>query len=140
MKDILVTDPYIYVDKNEEEVVGGIGNFLAYLDCLEIHRSGITMWQPPYAKGKKATSGAIWRRSVASHGKTKGYDVRFSFFKTLTETRFHDRFYLARHADGSVSGLFRPSMNGLNDKSFVLIGELEAQTLKRLLTCLDGWH
>lgn len=31
-------------------------------------------------------------------------------------------------------------MNGLNDKSFVLVGELEAPTLKRLQDCLDGWH
>lgn len=65
--------------------------------------------------------------------------MRFGFFRTITETRFHDRFYLARHRDGSVSGLFGPSMNGLNDKSFVLVGELEEMTLKRLRSCLNGW-
>lgn len=140
ISDVLVTDPYIYVDKSEEDTVGGIDNFLGYLDCLDIPRSGITIYQPPYAKGKKATSGAVWRRSVEAHGTKNGYGVQFCFFKTLTETRFHDRFYLARHADGSVSGLFGPSMNSLNDKSFVLVGELEAQTLKRLLACLDRWH
>ncbi|MBY5773595.1 hypothetical protein V7796_03825 [Rhizobium laguerreae] len=140
VRDILVTDPYIYVDKSEEDAVGGIDNFLAYLACLDIPHSGITIYQPPYAKGKKATSGKIWRRSVEAHGKKNGYGVQFCFFKTLTETRFHDRFYLARHVDGSVSGLFGPSMNGLNDKSFVLVGELETQTLKRLLACLDRWH
>jgi hypothetical protein len=131
---------YEYVDTSEENTVGGINNFLAYLDCLEIHRSGVSVWQPPYASGRTATSGPIWRRSVTSHGKKNGYDTRFKFFKILTGTRFHDRFYLTRHLDGSVSGLFGPLMNGLNDKSFVLIGELEALTLKRLLDCLDGWH
>jgi hypothetical protein len=30
-------------------------------------------------------------------------------------------------------------MNGLNDNSFVLVGELEEMTLKRLRGCLDGW-
>jgi hypothetical protein len=140
IKDLLVTDPFIFLDKSEENTAGGIDNFLKYLDCLEIPQSEITIQQPPYAKGKKVESGPVWRRSVAEHGKRKGYRIRFAYFRTITETRFHDRFYLARHANGSVSGLFGPSMNGLNDKSFVLVGELEAMTLKRLRDCLDGWH
>ncbi|SDT21343.1 hypothetical protein [Bradyrhizobium canariense] len=139
VKNLLVTDPYIYSDKSEENTTGGIDNFLQYLDCLDISQSEIAIYQPPYAKGKKGTSGALWRRAVEQHGKTQGYGVRFGFFRTITETRFHDRFYLARHRDGSVSGLFGPSMNGLNDKSFVLVGELEELTLKRLRHCLDGW-
>jgi hypothetical protein len=137
IKDLLVTDPYIYLDKSEENTVGGIDNFLRYLDCLDILQSGITIYQPPYAKAKK--SGAVWRRTVGQHGQKRGFGVRFGFFRTMTETRFHDRFYLARHRDGFVSGLFGPSMNGLNDKSFVLVGELEEMTLRRLRGCLDGW-
>ncbi|RWB93273.1 MULTISPECIES: hypothetical protein [unclassified Mesorhizobium] len=140
IKDILVTDPFIFLDKSEESTTGGLDNFRKYLDCLDIPRSEITIHQPPYAKGKKVGSGPIWRRTVADHGNRNGYRVRFSYFRTVTEARFHDRFYLARHTDGSVSGLFGPSMNGLNDKSFVLVGELEAPTLKRLQDCLDGWH
>jgi hypothetical protein len=139
VKNLLVTDPYIYLDKSEENTTGGIDNFLHYLDCLDISQSGIAIYQPPYAKGKKGASGALWRRAVEQHGKTQGYAVRFGLFRTITQTRFHDRFYLTRHRDGSVSGLFGPSMNGLNDKSFVLVGELEELTLKRLLSCLDGW-
>lgn len=139
VKDLLVTDPFIYLDKSEEDTTGGIDSFRQYLDCLDIPQSGITIYQPPYAKGKNTTSGAVWRRAVEQHGRTKGYSVRFGFFRTITETRFHDRFYLVRHRDGSVSGLFGPSMNGLNDKSFVLVGELEEMTLKRLRGCLDGW-
>jgi hypothetical protein len=140
IKELLVTDPFIFLDKSEENTTGGIASFLKYLDCLNIPQSEITIHQPPYAKGKKGASGPLWRRTVAEHGKRKGYKVRFVYFRTITETRFHDRFYLARHADGSVSGLFGPSMNGLNDKSFVLVGELEAMTLKRLRGCLHGWH
>jgi hypothetical protein len=139
IKDLLVTDPYIYVDKSEENTVGGIDNFLRYLDCLNISRSGLTIFQPPDARGRRASSGAVWRRAVEQHGKQQGFGVRFGFFRTLTGTRFHDRFYLARHRDGSVSGMFGPSMNGLNDKSFVLVGELEEMTLRRLRSCLDGW-
>lgn len=141
VKDLLLTDPYIYIDKSEEDNVGGIDNFLTYLDCLRIDRGAeITIQQPPYAKGKKATSGAIWRRRVSMHGKTNSYSVRFAFFHAVSQTRFHDRFYVARHANGSISGLFGPSMNGLNDKSFALMGELEDVTLKGLCRQLDGWN
>lgn len=140
VKDLLITDPFIYADKSEEGTVGGIENFLKYLDNLDIPRSvTITIFQPPFAKGKKAESGRVWRRSVAEHGKKQGYSVKFDYFRTVTGTRFHDRFYLVRHDDGTVSGLFGPSMNGLNDKSFVLIGELEAMSLKRLRDFIDGW-
>lgn len=136
---LLLTDPYIYLDKSEEDTTGGLDNFRKYLDCLDISRKGLAIYQPPYAKGKRGASGALWRRTIEQHGRTHGYSVRFGFFRTLTNTRFHDRFYLTRHRDGSVSGLFGPSLNGLNDRSFVLVGELEDLTLKRLLSCLDGW-
>lgn len=139
IKELLVTDPYVYADKSEEGTTGGINNFLRYLECLDISHLGVTIYQPPYARGRQATSGAVWRRTIAQHGKNKGFDVRFAFFRTRTQTRFHDRFYLARHGNGSVSGLFGPSMNGLNDESFVLVGELEEMTLKRLRACLEGW-
>jgi hypothetical protein len=137
--DLLATDPYIYLDKSEEGTTGGINNFLRYLECLDLSQSGITIHQPPYAKGKQSTSGALWRRTVAEYGKKKGVNVSFAFFRTRTQTRFHDRFYLARHRNGSVSGLFGPSLNGLNDESFVLMGELEEMTLKRLRGHLSGW-
>ncbi len=139
IKDLLLTDPFIYLDKSEEEVIGGINSFLEYLDCFDIAGPEITIHQPPYAKGKKVVLGPIWRRSVSEHLKRRGYHVRFTYFRTVSEMRFHDRFYVARHADGLISGLFGPSMNGLNDKSFVLIGELEEMTLKRLRAQLVGW-
>ena len=114
IKDLLLTDPYIYVDKSEEDIVGGIDNFLRYLDCLNISRGAeITIQQPPYAKGKKTASGAIWRRRVAEHGERDGYHVRFIFFHARSQSRFHDRFYVARHSNGSVSGLFGPSITVL---------------------------
>jgi hypothetical protein len=139
-KDLLITDPFIYADKGEEDTVGGINNFLTYLDVFEIPASGtLTIFQPPFAKGKKAESGRIWRRSVKQHGEKRGYSIKFAYFRTKTGTRFHDRFYLARHRSGEISGLFGPSMNGLNDRSFVLIGELEAASLQRLCSFIDGW-
>jgi hypothetical protein len=140
IKDLLLTDPYIYLDKSEDDTTGGIDNFLKYLDSLDTGGvREITIHQPPYAKGNKTASAKVWRRSVAEHGKRNGYNVQFTFFRTLSETRFHDRFYVARHSTGLISGLFGPSMNGLNDKSFVLMGELEEVTLKRLCRQLDGW-
>lgn len=140
IKDLLITDPFLYQDKSEEETPGGINNFLSYLDSLEVLRPEVTIHQPPYAKGKKAVSGPVWRKTVTEHGRRQGYQVKFTFFRTVSETRFHDRFYVARHADGSMSGLFGPSMNGLDDKSFVLVGELEEATMKRLCAHLDGWQ
>ncbi len=139
-KDLLVTDPFIYADKGEEDTVGGINNFLTYLDVLQIPAPGtLTIYQPPFAKGKKTESGKIWRRSVKQHGERRGYNIKFTYFRTTTGTRFHDRFYLARHRNGEISGLFGPSMNGLNDRSFVLIGELEAASLQRVCSFIDGW-
>ncbi|MGY4227838.1 hypothetical protein ACVMIH_005199 [Bradyrhizobium sp. USDA 4503] len=139
-KDLLITDPFIYADKGEEGTVGGINNFLTYLDLLEIPTSGtLTIFQPPFAKGKKAESGWIWRRSVKQHGENRGYKIKFTYFRTKTGTRFHDRFYLVRHRSGEISGLFGPSMNGLNDRSFVLIGELEAATVQRVCSFIDEW-
>lgn len=141
IKDLLLTDPYIYVDKSAEGTIGGIDNFLRYLDCLNIdYGAEITIQQPPYAKRNKAASGPIWRKRVEEHGKTNGYRVLFVFFQAVPQTRFHDRFYVARHSNGSVSGLFGPSMNGLNDKSFALMGELEDVTLKGLCRQLEGWN
>jgi hypothetical protein len=140
VKDLLVTDSYIYADKSEEGTTGGIDNFLRYLDTLSLSQGKtLTIFQPPFAKGKKNESGRIWRRCAEQHAKGLGYSIKFEYFKTTTGSRFHDRFYLARHDSGVVSGLFGPSMNGLNDKSFVLVGELEAMTLKRLCTFIDGW-
>lgn len=140
IKDLLVTDPFIYADKGEDDTIGGIKNFLDYLDALEILSPGqLTVFQPPYAKGRKHDGGKIWRRSVEQHGATRGYHIEFAYFRTKPGIRFHDRFYLARHRSGRISGLFGPSMNGLSDKSFVLIGELEAMTLQRLCGFIAGW-
>jgi hypothetical protein len=139
-KDLLVTDPYIYADRGEDDTPGGTANFLKYLDVLNVPANGtLTIFQPPYAKGNKAGSAPVWRKSVEQHGNTRGYRIEFKHFRTKTGTRFHDRFYLARHGNGLVSGLFGPSMSGLNDKSFVLIGELETMSLKQLCGSIEGW-
>ena len=76
---------------------------------------------------------------MEQHGKAQGYSIAFKHFRTATDTRFHDRFYLARHKSGRVSGLFGPSMNGLNDKSFVLVGELEPTSVAQLCRFIVGW-
>jgi len=139
-KDLLVTDPYIYADEGEDETPGGTENFVKYLDVLNIPTSEtFTIFQPPYAKGNKIDTGDVWRTSVKQYADRRGYKFEFKHFKTKTGTRFHDRFYLARHDNGLVSGLFGPSMSGLNDKSFVLIGELETMSLKQLCDSIEGW-
>lgn len=139
-KDLLVTDPFIFADKSEDDTAGGVGSFLSYLDVLDIpDGSTLTIFQPPFAKGNKKEQGPLWRRCVKRYSQTRGYKVRFDYFKSGTGSRFHDRFYLVRHNSGNVTGLFGPSMNGLNDKSFALIGELEPQSLKRVCQFIDGW-
>jgi hypothetical protein len=139
-KDLLVTDPYIYFDKGEDGIAGGTNNFLKYLGVLNIPANEtFTIFQPPYAAGDKETMGDIWRTSVKQYGDAHGHKCEFKFFNTKSGTRFHDRFYLARHGNGLVSGLFGPSMSGLTDKSFVLIGELEDMSLKQLCGSIDGW-
>ncbi|WP_159011263.1 hypothetical protein [Bradyrhizobium sp. S69] len=139
-KDLLVTDPYIYFDEGEDGSKGGTDNFLKYLDVLNIPTNEMfTIFQPPYAKGDKVVIGDVWRTTVKQYGDARGYKLQFKFFRTNTGIRFHDRFYLARHGNGLVSGLFGPSMSGLTDSSFVLIGELETMSLRQLCGSIEGW-
>lgn len=141
VKDLLITDPYIYFEHSEDGTAGGTASFLEYLENLNITpRSKLTIYQPPYAKGDKEKAGETWRTNVRQHADSKGFEVEFEFFHVLSSARFHDRFYLARHVDGTVSGMFGPSMTGLNDDSFALMGEIEDLTMKRLLSHLKNWN
>lgn len=88
---LLITDPFIYCDKSEDGTVGGIDNFKAYLDCLDISKSGLVIYQPPYAKGAKVKGGEIWRRSVSQYLATREIYVDFTYFRATTGKRFHDR-------------------------------------------------
>lgn len=141
IKDLLITDPYIYYEQGEDGTAGGTTCFLNYLDNLNVApRSKLTIYQPPYAKGDKEIAGKAWRTSVRQHAEGNGFEVSFVFFDVISNARFHDRFYLARHVDGTVSGMFGPSMTGLNDDSFALMGEIEHLTMKRLLSHLRDWN
>jgi hypothetical protein len=133
VKELLLTDPYLFEDQGEDGTSGGIRRFLEYMDVLNVPRGAhLRVLIPPYAKGKKAEKSRIWKAQVETHAFSKNITVTFSYFRTRSNARFHDRFYLAKHQSGLISGLFGPSMNGLSDSSFALIGEVESETLRNL--------
>jgi hypothetical protein len=141
VKELLLTDPYLFEDQGEDGKPGGIHRFLEYIDVLAIPQGAhLKVLIPPYAKGKRAEKSRVWKAEVEKHALNKGVKATFSYFKTRPNTRFHDRFYLVKHQNGVVSGLFGPSMNGLNDESFALIGEIEKETLKKLNRFIDNWN
>lgn len=140
IRALLVTDGYIYADESQNGNPGGTSRFVEYLSALEFSPGNtLTLLLPPYAKGRSGARRQAWEASVNAHAASRGFNVDFKRFTTRTRTSFHDRFYLARHSNGMVSGLFGPSITGLTDKDFVLIGEIESETLKKLNDFIVDW-
>jgi hypothetical protein len=108
---------------------------LQYLDVLELHEgSTLTICIPPDARGAGEQFQIIWSSTVETHIKRRKVSLSVRPFRA--GCHFHDRFYIAQHSNGKLSGLFGPSINGLSDKDFVLIGEMEEDVVARLKTYL----
>jgi len=131
----IVTDGYIFTPESEHATPGGFGNFLQYLDVFElIEGSTLTIFLPPDAHGAGKQGQINWTRAVSEHVKRRKATVTLRPFRA--GSHFHDRFYLAQHKSGELAGVFGPSMNGLSDNDFVLVGELEENVIARLKTYL----
>ena len=127
-REVILTDPYIYSDAGEDDRTGGYANLVEYLRALNLGEdSEFVVRLNPRAKRASQAVKEILKRAI-----------RDAFPRARVETftgnsHFHDRFYLVRDAAGGFTGIFGPSLNGLDSNSVVLMGELEqTKTLERL--------
>jgi hypothetical protein len=127
INEVILTDPYIYLDLSEQGEPGGYNALVDYLRALRLtpeSRFDLKLNPSP----KKATQQA--RRLL--HRKVKGDFPKVRLGTFSPTHRFHDRFYLARDQSTRLTGIFGPSLNGLATKTIVLMGELENGALQRL--------
>jgi len=127
VKDVILTDPYVYLDVSEQGASGGGENLLEYLATLRLDKTSkfsLELNPAPIKATNKAM--ALLRRKV---------QLRFPKVEVSTfsnKHRFHDRFYLARDRNSNLRGVFGPSLNGLSARAIVLMGELEDRALSRI--------
>ncbi len=127
IREVILTDPYIYLDLSERGQAGGYDALIDYLGALRLTRdSRFELKLNPSPKKATTTARRLLERKV-NHSFPS---VRLGTFPA--RHRFHDRFYLARDQSGRLAGVFGPSLNGLATKTIVLMGELENGALQRL--------
>jgi hypothetical protein len=133
IREVILTDPYIYSDLGEEHQPGGYGALIEYLNALRLNPdSHFDLKLNPNPKKTTANAHALLARKV----KDAFPGVRLTAFSP--RHRFHDRFYLTRDQSGRLAGTFGPSLNGLVTDAIVLMGELEQGVLKRLDQLVSG--
>jgi len=128
IREVILSDPYIYQDLSEASDPGGCSNLVDYLRALGLtENSKFSLKLNPSPRKATKQAQQLLKREVR---KPFPY-AAISTFKS--GHRFHDRFYLVRDDSGSLSGVFGPSLNGLGSRAVVLMGELErTKTLDRL--------
>lgn len=127
IREVILTDRYIYVDLSERGQPGGYAALIDYLHALGLTRdSAFELKLNPSQRKATSTARSVFERKVKTHFP----NARLGTFRT--GHRFHDRFYLARDKSGKLAGIFGPSLNGLAAKAIVLMGELESGALQRL--------
>ena len=118
VKEVLITDRFIYLDAGEDGLPGGYSNIITYLQTLKIDKNDeIAIITNPNAKsqGNKIVF-EEYIRSVFPNVEFKCFSKNISF---------HDRFYLVRDSQGQMKGVFGPSLNGLNSESIVIMGDID---------------
>jgi hypothetical protein len=129
VRRLIVTDGYLFRGRTARDKPSPTtAHFLRYLKVLDLQRvPDLQILVPPDARDP----GQKWKDEVAA-GAQKDLGVKVSFDNYKARGHFHDRFYLALHSGGGMSGLFGPSLTGLSDTDFVLIGALENKILDNL--------
>jgi len=128
IKDVILTDPYLYLDVSEDGINGGFNNLVGYLEAVGIsQKSSFTLKVNP--SPKKATKKA--KQSL--HKMLQNEYPNISIGTYSPQCNFHDRFYIVRDDKGLLGGVFGPSLNGLNSTAIVLMGDIEGlQPIKKL--------
>jgi hypothetical protein len=133
VREVILTDPYIYSDVSEDGIEGGSNNLIEYLQTLglsqEDHFSLIT--NPSPKRGNKQAKTNLQKM-------IKNHYSNISFRDFSPSLKFHDRFYLVRYKSGDLKGVFGPSLNGLNSDAIVVMGDIDdIKLLKQLQQLLD---
>jgi hypothetical protein len=127
VRQVIITDPYIYLDLRQGGQLGDLTALIDYLRELKLNReSDFDLKLNPSPKDASPDKRKLLKRKV----KAFFPKVRLGTFPATH--KFHDRFYLTRDRKGTLAGIFGPSLNGLGAKSIVLMGELEKAALERL--------
>ncbi len=127
IREVILTDRYIYSDLSERGQPGGYAALIDYLCALRLAGdSTFDLKLNPSPRKATSTARSVFERKVKAHFP----NARLSTFPA--GRRFHDRFYLTRDQSGRLAGIFGPSLNGLGTNAIVLIGELENAALQRL--------
>jgi len=127
IREVILTDRYIYSDLSERGQPGGYAALMDYLCALKLTRdSAFDLKLSASPRKAPPTGRKVLERKVKAHFPS----VRLGTFPASHQ--FHDRFYLTRDQSGKLAGVFGPSLNGLGVKAIVLMGELESGALQRL--------
>jgi hypothetical protein len=129
VRQLVITDGYLFRGRTaKDQPSPTAAHFLRYLKVLNLQRvQELQILVPPDARGP----GQKWENAVVTAAK-EDLGIKVSFDRYKARGHFHDRFYLAHHSGGEMSGLFGPSLTGLSDTNFVLIGALENKVLESL--------
>lgn len=127
IKQVIITDPYIFNDISQDGKTGGLSNLVEYLNTLEIYENH------------------EFELKVNNMGKipttfTKQMKAHFKKIKILNHKAnesFHDRFYLVKDTKGNFKGIFGPSINAINSYSVVIFCELEENVIKKIVSMVD---
>lgn len=127
VKEVILTDPYLYLEVGADGKTGGFDNLIAYLEALGLASSAsFTLKTNPAAKGSTDKK-RNFKRSLCkkySNVKIDEYSPKF---------KFHDRFCLVKYDDEPLAGVFGPSFNGLSADSIVLMGDIDDQRVFKTL-------
>ena len=115
IQSVVLTDPYYYSNGSRFAV--------KYLEALGLNQdSEFLLRVNGSPKGNVGQSPESFKLNL----KGAFPKIRIKEFTGLT---FHDRLYLVKLMDDTVSGVFGPSLNGLDSEAIVLVGTLEENNL-----------
>ena len=128
IKEVIITDPYIYSDTGESGKEGGYNTTIEYLQTLGIEANDkFTLRLNPSPKKYNEQSKKIFESVLEK----EFININYATFSS--KYIFHDRLYLVKDGSGKLKGVFGPSLNGLTTNSIVLMGEIDnANTIKLL--------
>lgn len=128
---VILTDPYYLSDVSEDGDRGGWDNIIVYLKALNLSDSShFKLLLNPSPKRFTVNLKKSFDKNLSKHFP----NAEIATFSP--QYKFHDRFYLVKDEKGILSGVFGPSMNGLNSDSIILCGQLED---KNTLDKLSKW-
>lgn len=128
IKEVILTDPYIYLDTGDDGVRGGFENLLKYLEALNIEKNqSFTLKTTPAPRNAHQETQDLLHDFIL-----KNYP-KCNLGRYANKSNFHDRFYLVRDETGQLSGVYGPSLNGLNAQSVVLMGDISSEMVLKHL-------